>query len=486
MAESAKTPTAIAALAKLLDTSKRPIYAVDADREIVFCNAALVDWLGLVRRDVVGRYVEYHSEYQAGSADNGRNRRPAPLNDLSPPPEAMAGVECAGTVSCVARDGRLVHRRAEFKPLASETKRVARRAGTAGVAPARCGVLVLLDGSDMSPEELSARMSREPTGDELHHIIRRFRRTQAAEHAVESLIGECSAMRRVRSQVVAAAASQANVLICGPRGSGRSHIARAIHYRAAPGGSASFIAIDAQVTTEEVLRDAFETLRHTVNAKLRGTLLVANLERLALELQSQLLPVLTDLAQSARIIATTAALMSGSDPIAHEILPALFDGLSTITIEAPPLVARLDDLPLLAQCFLESCNRGSPKQIGAVRSDALDHLALHRWPGELDELRSVIAAAHLACSGHEITPADLPAVVHHAGKAASTPRRVSEKIVLDDLLTSIERDVIVRALSQSGGNKSAAAELLGMTRPRLYRRLIQLGLASETSDEDSQ
>ena len=91
----------------------------------------------------------------------------------------------------------------------------------------------------------------------------------------------------------------------------------------------------------------------------------------------------------------------------------------------------------------------------------------------------MIAAAHAAATTHEITPADLPPVVHHAAKAAAMPRRPPEKIVLDELLESIEREVIARALAQAGGNKSAAAELLGMTRPRLYRRLVQLGFVSE-------
>jgi DNA-binding NtrC family response regulator len=93
----------------------------------------------------------------------------------------------------------------------------------------------------------------------------------------------------------------------------------------------------------------------------------------------------------------------------------------------------------------------------------------------------VIAAAHAAATSHEITPADLPALVHHAVKAAALPRREPEKIVLDELLESIEREVITRALAQSGGNKSAAAELLGMTRPRLYRRLVQLGFIREAN-----
>jgi DNA-binding NtrC family response regulator len=157
--------------------------------------------------------------------------------------------------------------------------------------------------------------------------------------------------------------------------------------------------------------------------------------------------------------------------------PALCDAVSTIAIYVPRLSERLEDLPILAQVFLEASNRNNGKQIGSVRSEAIDLLALYSWPGELDELREVIAAAHRSCNTHEITPADLPAVIHHASRSAARARRQPERIVLDELLANIEKEAIVRALAQAGGNKTEAAALLGMTRPRLYRRLVQLGLA---------
>jgi DNA-binding NtrC family response regulator len=78
----------------------------------------------------------------------------------------------------------------------------------------------------------------------------------------------------------------------------------------------------------------------------------------------------------------------------------------------------------------------------------------------------------------------LPPTFFHAFSAASRTRRPSERINLDDLLARVEKEAITRALAQAGGNKSEAAALLGMTRPRLYRRLIQLGFIMEAADED--
>jgi hypothetical protein len=170
-------------------------------------------------------------------------------------------------------------------------------------------------------------------------------------------------------------------------------------------------------------------------------------------------------------------------PVPASIDNALLSAISTITIDLPPLANRLEDLPMLAQYFLEGCNHGSSKQVGSFRPDAFDLLALYNWPGELDQLREAIAVAHRTTVSHEISMADLPRIVHHASGAAKRGRRDPERIVLDELLATIEKEAIVRALAQSGGNKSQAATLLGMTRPRLYRRLVQLGMARDEADE---
>jgi DNA-binding NtrC family response regulator len=135
----------------------------------------------------------------------------------------------------------------------------------------------------------------------------------------------------------------------------------------------------------------------------------------------------------------------------------------------------------LAQCLLETSNQGSQKQVGSIRPDALDQLALHAWPGELDELQIAIAAAHRAATTPAITIRDLPAVVHHAQSAAAAIRRPPERIVLDEFLAAIEKEIIERALAQANDNKTEAAVLLGLTRPRLYRRLVQLGLVDEAA-----
>ncbi|MEX0610889.1 MAG: helix-turn-helix domain-containing protein [Pirellulales bacterium] len=494
----AQTVAALDSLTDLLDASSRPIYAVDARRRIVYCNSALAAWLDLQPARIVGRLVEYHSQPAAGGGS--RADELAPLADLCPPPRALTGEPCVATISCLARGGGLVHRRAEFVPLGMANLREAD-------SRSQSGVLAFLASRDLTPQELASELSGESSADELHRTIRQFRRAQAVRYAVESLLGESTAMRKLRAQVAAAAASGANTLICGPAGGGRAHVARAIHYSAVGDANVKLVPVDCEVASDDLLRRALDAVRATdPAAHHRPTLLLENLDRLPSSQQAQLSSLISQNLFSARIIATcsrhtrcaVADAESNVEPskaddpadgtrsVPATLDLALFDAISTITIYVPRLADRLEDLPILAQFFLEAANRASGKQVGSVRADALDLLAFHSWPDELDELRQVIAAAHRACSSHEITPANLPAIIHHASKTAACVRRQPERIVLDELLANIENEAIVRALAQARGNKTEAAELLGMTRPRLYRRLLQLGLAGpEFIEHDS-
>jgi DNA-binding NtrC family response regulator len=296
-------------------------------------------------------------------------------------------------------------------------------------------------------------------------------------------------MQKVRAQVAAAAASGANTLIFGARGSGRGHVARAIHYGLAKDSGTKLIPVDCDVLSDELLRRALEGVRGS-NSEGRPTLLLENLDRLTPAHQALLAPVVSQKSFAARIIATyadtqpslsaEAAYTENGEPVAPVPFDsALLHAISTITIRLPRLADRLEDLPLLAHYFLEACNHGSVKQVGSLRSDALDLLGLYTWPGELDQLQEIISAAHRSSKTRAIVPSDLPPILQHAFLAAKRLRREPERIVLDDLLATIEKEAIVRALAQAGGNKSEGASLLGMTRPRLYRRLVQLGLVAE-------
>ena len=437
----ARKTSNIDSLTRLFDGSSRPIYAIDAERRIVYCNRALAAWLDIESSRIIGRLVEYHSE---PAADEDEAREDGPLTDLCPPPQAFAGEACTGTLSCMARGGRLMHRSAEFVPLGSvevEKKSRGKEQSTPTYA-----VLGMLAAEDLSAQELASGISGEPMADELHRTIRRFRRAQASRYSIGSLLGGSLAMQKVRAQLAAAAASGASTLIRGPRGSGRGHAARAIHYCAASDVGTKLLPIDCELMSDDLLRRVLERLRDTAGGTSSPDATFWRISsgcrphtsccwRRQFEKSCSRLGLSPHVAGTLRVPQPNLAKIRAVDQqlltimaTAHGVCllqstPRLLAAVSTITIDLPPLASRLEDLPVLAQYFLEACNHGSSKQVGSFRSDALDLLALYSWPGELNQLREAIAAAHSAATSHEISAADLPTVVQHAAGTAKRSRR---------------------------------------------------------------
>lgn len=455
------TKSTAAALHRLLNGASEPLYVLDAKRVIVFCNAACAEWVGVKADELIGRRVDY----AAGDPASGA---PGVAAGLCPPPAAFAGREMTGHVSCLSPQGRLVHRRARFLPL--------------GRDEAECeGVVAFVEGVDLHPAEMSRDMARGDDADLLHLEIRRFRAGQTQRYGLEQLLGVTPVMRQVRAQVALAAETRANVLIVGPEGSGRGHVARSIFYRSAVRSSGKLASWESSRPNVGALRQIFQQLGVEARDETPGTLLLLDADELPLDAQLLLAELLASTKRPPSILATSRAPLSALARRGgyHEELARR---LGTLLIELPPLKERMDDLPLLAQVFLERANEAGGKQLGGFAPETLDMLALHQWPGNLDELADTVAAARAAAKGHEIAPDDLPPRVRHAAHAAVHPPRADEPIALEEFLARIETELITRALDRAKGNKTQAAKLLGMTRPRFYRRLVSLGLADDAEE----
>ncbi|MDB5386733.1 MAG: helix-turn-helix Fis-type [Planctomycetaceae bacterium] len=151
--------------------------------------------------------------------------------------------------------------------------------------------------------------------------------------------------------------------------------------------------------------------------------------------------------------------------------------LGTLTIQLPPLRDREADLPLLAQHFLGEQNRKHEKQLSGFAPDVWPSMQRHAWPGNLDELQLVVQEAYEVASDKQIKLADLPFRFRTALEAQDSPPPISiQPLPLDEMLLRVETNAIQIALERSKFNKSKAAEILGINRPRLYRRMEQLGI----------
>ncbi|MGH7192451.1 MAG: sigma 54-interacting transcriptional regulator, partial [Candidatus Saccharimonadales bacterium] len=445
-----------AQLAKLLDAVGDAVYAVDAQRKIVFCNDACLNWAGCSAEELVGQECRYH-------AGEGLSGGAAVAAALCPPPAALAGRRVSAEIVLAAHSAKRI---ADFIPL--------------GVIPlgddeARAlGVLVVVPAAPRTTEiNLAADHA---AGAKLHARLQLYRRQLALRGHVDRLWGDSPAMRRVRSQVLVAAQSAASVLVMGPTGSGREHVARAIHYGDGAAEPGPLVPLACELLDAELLSATLRTLLKAKPEPRRpATLMLGDVDAMPPAAQVELARFLVGGRFAARVVSTSREPLAASAS-RGAFRPDLACLLSTLTIELPALAGRPADVPLAAQWFLEQANARSARQVGGFSAEALDQLSGYAWPGDLSELEAVVTEAHARSETHEITPRDLPPRLVLAAEAAARPRKPEETIVLEDFLANIERSLIERAMRRSKGNKTKAARLLGLTRPRLYRRLVQLGL----------
>lgn len=445
------------ALARLFQAADRPLYVVSTDYELVFANQSCLDWLALPPDGVLGGRCRFHTP-PGGAAD-------ATLAGLCPPPSAWEEPVSEAILAVPASDGSVRRRHASFVRL--------------GNTPAGAGgLLVLLATADLTGEEAESAWADEPESVRLHEEVRRFRQELAGRFRIDRLVGDGPAMRLARAQVQAAAASRASVLIVGPPGSGRQHVAAAIHY-ASPGESAGRLApLSCGLLGSDLIRATVRALAGSASAEARGTLVLNEADQIPADVQAELAEWFARPGFPLRVISVARR------PLANLVRRERFRedlacALSTITIRLPSLAQRRADIPALAQLFLEDLNAREATQRAGFASEVLERLAVYDWPGNLGELAEMVAGMHRSAAGSWISLSDLPQRMHWVGEAAARPRVAEESIVLDEYLARIERELIERALNRAKGNKAKAARLLGLNRPRLYRRMLQLGLTTE-------
>jgi DNA-binding NtrC family response regulator len=346
------------------------------------------------------------------------------------------------------------------------------------------GVLVAI-----SPLEAPRKTPQPTSAQRWHAELASARQRLRKRYPRASLIAESSPMKRVAAQADLAIESAACVWLYGEHGSGLEHLARTIHYESAiqsrafvPLECSKVSAVDLKRTWKRVVemsdpREPFSSLQP-------GTVYVIDAERFPRDLQAELLQFLErqqDFSVDRRLRFIAASVSSpdeleGSD----ELLPEFLLQLSTLSIGVPALRDRLDDLPLLAQDILESLNRGADRQIEGFDEAVIEKFQRYQWPDNVSELTLVIQEARQRCDGILIMPEHLP-FRFRAGYEAQRegPAATASFADLESYLEQVERDHILAALEQSRFNKSQAAELLGIPRAKLYRRLEALGIDAD-------
>lgn len=264
------------------------------------------------------------------------------------------------------------------------------------------------------------------------------------------------------------------MLVAGHDALALAEIAEAIHYQRHTTGEAPLWHVDAQTALPSELTRALGGLLRDENS---GTLVVESIDHLPAEQQLELLTAMAADAWQAQIVATQ---VEASDADAAGMSDELAAAVSTIGIEIPLLADRPEDIPPLVAWHLDRLNHDAADSAMKVADDALDVMVLYPWPGETTELGEVVASAYRRARGAAVTARDLPKILHHAVDHAAMAIDRPEPIDLDDYLSRVETALVERALELASGNKAEAARLLGVSRPRLYRKLEQMGVVEPT------
>jgi DNA-binding NtrC family response regulator len=329
--------------------------------------------------------------------------------------------------------------------------------------------------------EVTLVLRRATEDQRLREENRRLREEVGRRWSTSSLLGQSRAMQPVFEQIAAVAASDSTVLLIGESGTGKELAARAIHWNGSRRARA-FVAVNCAAIPDNLLeselfgheRGAFtgaERRRRGLFAEANGgTLFLDEIADMSLSLQAKLLRALQERAirpiggneeirLDVRVISATnrdlpALVRSGS------FREDLYYRLSVIPIRLPSLRERPEDVPLLAQHFLDRVAAALGKRFDGFTAEALGWLSKQRWPGNVRQLENVVERAATLAKTTSITEADLSVEpLAPAGPGARVRPTLAE----------LERDYIDRVLTETHGDKNAAAKILGISVRTLQR-----------------
>jgi two-component system nitrogen regulation response regulator NtrX len=336
------------------------------------------------------------------------------------------------------------------------------------------------------------------------------RALRAKVDAQHTMVGESYAMVKLREQVAMAAPTNGRVLIYGENGTGKELVARNIHQlsrrRAAPFVEVNCAAIPEDLIESELfghVRGAFTGAvadrRGKFEAAHGGTIFLDEIADMSLKTQAKVLRVLQEqvmeaVGGSTRIKVDARVLAATNKDLTAEIRAGrfredLYFRLNVVPIFVPSLRERQEDIPLLAEHFMAMLAREYGRRPKTFEADALIALRQYVWPGNVRELRNVVERLMIMVPGDRISSHDLSFLDQHitpAGTGAPAAVKTSVEAPLHQARDRFERDYILRALAAQQGNISRTAEVLGIERSNLYRKMRGFGIAPSRRGEDEE
>ncbi|HET6972866.1 MAG TPA: sigma-54 dependent transcriptional regulator [Pyrinomonadaceae bacterium] len=323
----------------------------------------------------------------------------------------------------------------------------------------------------------------------------------SAPYEQGGLLGRSPVMIELYKEIARVAPTRSTILIVGESGAGKELVARSIHQHSTR-SAGPFVAVNCGALTETLLEaELFGHVRGSFTGAIGdrkglweeatgGTLFLDEVGETSPAFQVKLLRALQEgeirrvgaskaTQVDARILAATNRNLE-QDVKAGKFREDLFYRLSVVTLRVPSLKERRTDIPLLAEHFLAIVlDREAHKQL-ALSEETIRTLVAYNWPGNVRELESAIEYAVLHARGHAIVPEDLPEKLQSAQVRAAARSPLSA--LFEDLpaLDELERRYLLYILEVAGGNRTRAAEILGIDRRTLYRMIERYGIDKAT------
>ena len=337
-------------------------------------------------------------------------------------------------------------------------------------------------------DELEMRIARALKQQTLEVENVSLRKQLDAKFGLENIIGQSPAMTEIFEIVRQVAPTRATVLVLGESGTGKELIAKALH-QLSPRAKQPFVTVHCAALSPTLLeselfgheRGAFTGAHERRIGRFEqaqgGTLFLDEIGEIDATIQVKLLRFLGERTfervGSNKTLTADVRLVAATNKNLEEMVKAgkfredLFFRLRVVEIELPPLRERTGDIPLLAQSFLREFAKENGKPVNDFTVDALEALLHYNWPGNVRELRTAIEHAVVLSRGERIALRDLPPSVRREGAASEVKIFQGKDLTIKDA----EKQLIVRALKETEGNRTRAAQKIGMSRRTFHRKL---------------
>ncbi len=339
-------------------------------------------------------------------------------------------------------------------------------------------------------DELEMRIARSLRRQTLEVENVSLRQQLDSKFGMENVIGESPVMQEVFEVVQQVAPTRATVTLYGESGTGKELIAKAIH-QLSPRAKQQLVVVHCAALSPTLLESelfghekgaftgAHERRIGRFEQAQGGTLFLDEIGEIDTTIQVKLLRFLGERTfervGSNKTLTADVRLIAATNKNLEELVKAgtfredLFFRLRVVEIHLPGLRERTGDIPLLALNFLREFARENGKSMNDFTADALESLLNYSWPGNVRELRAAIEHAVVLCRGEKISARDLPPSVRAGGVGNTDPARA---LTRNDLtVKEAEKQLIIRALKETKGNRTLAAKKIGMSRRTFHRKL---------------